>query len=84
MNVTLSIEESGAVQKAMRSYLSDLRGEIVGTDNPQYKSELREERALLESALSKLDEVAAAATSSTGGEATAGAVAIVEMWWESS
>lgn len=77
MNVSLTAEESQVIRKALRSYLTELRGEIVDTDNPQYKRELREERAQLESAVAKLDAVA------ESGEADA-AACVVEMWWVSS
>jgi hypothetical protein len=52
--ITLTDEESAAIEKALRSYLRELRGEIADTDNPVYKRELREERATLESAIAKL------------------------------
>ena len=52
--IRLTDEESAAIQKALLSYLRELRGEIADTDNPAYKRELREERATLESAIAKL------------------------------
>ena len=52
--ITLTDDESAAIEKALLSYLRDLRGEIADTDNPAYKRELREERATLESAIAKL------------------------------
>jgi hypothetical protein len=52
--ITLTDDESAAIQKALLSYLRDLRGEIADTDNPSYKRELREERTTLESAIAKL------------------------------
>ena len=52
--ITLTDDESASIQKALVSYLRDLRGEIADTDNPAYKRELREERATLESAIAKL------------------------------
>ena len=59
MDVQLTAEESTALQQALRSYCSDLRMEIVDTDNAGYKRELRHEREVLESALAKLDGAAA-------------------------
>lgn len=59
MDVQLTAEESDAMQKALRTYCSDLRMEIVDTDNAAYKRDLKEERAVLESALTKLDHAAA-------------------------
>jgi hypothetical protein len=73
MDVSLSAAESAAVRKALESYLRDLRMEIVDTDNPAYKRELKEERGLLESTLERLDATFAAASDSR--------VTIVEMWW---
>jgi hypothetical protein len=78
MNVSLTVEESDAVRKALRSYLSDLRAEIVDTDNSEYKRELRAERAALEAAIAKLDQGSPARIDSTGGAA----VKVVELWWE--
>jgi hypothetical protein len=65
--IVLTDDESAAIQKALLSYLRDLRGEIADTDNPAYKRELREERATLESAIAKLGGP------SSGGIAPAGA-----------
>lgn len=55
MAAELSPDESAAVQKALTSYLSDLRMEISNTDNPEYRRGLQAERAALESALTTLD-----------------------------
>ncbi len=79
MDVTLTGEESSAVAKALRTYLSDLRGEIADTDNPAFKRELRAEREALESAMAKLDAVPTDET----GTATAGggSVRVVHLWW---
>ena len=62
MDIELTAEESTALQNALRSYNSDLRMEIVGTDNAGFRRDLRAERTTLESVVSKLD--AAAASSS--------------------
>lgn len=58
MDVTLDKEESAAIQAALRSYCSDLRMEIVDTDNPEYRRTLKAEREVLERALAKLDGAA--------------------------
>jgi hypothetical protein len=55
MEITLTTEESGALQKALSSYSTDLRMEIADTDNPGYRRDLRAERTLLESVIAKLD-----------------------------
>jgi hypothetical protein len=76
MDVSLTVEESAVVRKALRSYLADLRAEIVDTDNPEYKRVLREERAALEAAVAKLDEARSALPLDA-----AGAVTVVNLWW---
>jgi hypothetical protein len=77
MNVSLTVEESDAVRKALRSYLSDLRAEIVDTDNAEYKRDLRSERAALEAAIAKLDQGSPSRVDPTAGAA----VKVVELWW---
>jgi hypothetical protein len=55
MHIELTAEESVALRQALETYSSDLRMEIADTDNPGFRRGLRDERALLESVLSKLD-----------------------------
>ncbi|HEX7094578.1 MAG TPA: hypothetical protein VF183_01755 [Acidimicrobiales bacterium] len=62
MDVELTVEESNALENALRTYCSDLRMEIADTDNAEYRRGLREERALLESVIAKLDRAAASST----------------------
>lgn len=62
--ITLTEDESAAIQKALLSYLRELRGEIADTDNPSYKRELREERASLEAAIAKLGGPSSGGTAS--------------------
>ena len=62
MDVELTVDESNALQKALRTYCSDLRMEITDTDNPAYRRDLRAERALLESVLAKLDSAASSSS----------------------
>ena len=81
MDIELTPEESAAVQAALRRYVSDLRMEIVDTDNPDYKRTLREEREALESALTKLD------AQSHGGSSTADLasdVRVIRIWWSAT
>jgi hypothetical protein len=73
----LSPDESAAVHKALRSYLSELRMETANTDNAQYRRELRAERAALESALAKLDAAA------SGSPAASDEVITVTLVWGS-
>ena len=77
MEIELTAEESAAVQAALRRYVSDLRMEIVDTDNPEYKRSLRGEREALESALTKLD----ASSTTQPDERRGGTVRVVRMWW---
>jgi hypothetical protein len=56
MEIHLSPEESDALRSALRSYMSDLRMEIVDTDNPEFRRVLRGERSVLESVLARLGE----------------------------
>jgi hypothetical protein len=80
VDVELSVEESGALRKAMQSYLSDLRMEISDTDNPAYRRDLRDERATLEGILTKLDD--AATTSTERDPAGRAMIRIVGVWVE--
>lgn len=77
----LTTDESTAVSNALRSYLSDLRMEIRDTDNPGYKRDLREEREALESAVTKLDEVATTRSGTDGRDDDSRTVTIVQLWW---
>ncbi len=57
-HMSLSREERSALEKALTSYLSDLRMEISCTDNPQMRRELRSEERLLNAIRCRLDETA--------------------------
>ncbi|MCC6437511.1 MAG: hypothetical protein IT196_20950 [Acidimicrobiales bacterium] len=78
VDVQLTAEESDAVQKALRTYCSDLRMEIVDTDNAGYKRDLKHERAVLESALAKLD--GAAGASEQRDEHGRVVIRVVSLW----
>ena len=78
MDIELTVEESTALQNALRSYNSDLRMEIVGTDNAEFRRDLRSERTTLESVVSKLD--AAAASSSERDAEGRVIVRMVGIW----
>jgi hypothetical protein len=78
MDIELTLEESTALQNALRSYNSDLRMEIVGTDNAEFRRDLRAERTTLESVVSKLD--AAAASSSERDAEGRVIVRMVGIW----
>jgi hypothetical protein len=79
MDVELSSGESEALRQALRSYLSDLRMEIIDTDSLDYKRGLREERAALESVLAKLDDAASTSGRDADGRSV---VRIVAVWTE--
>jgi hypothetical protein len=83
MEVELSQEESAAIQRALESYTSDLRMEIVDTDNPGFKRELREERETLERAIAKLSRSGDPGRA-TAGDPASGDVWAVRLWWRSS
>ena len=78
MEIELTADESAALQKALRTYNSDLRMEIVGTDNAGYRNDLRTERTTLESVISKLDE--AAKTSQQRDDEGRVVVRLVSVW----
>jgi len=58
MEITMTVEESAALQHALRSYHADLRMEIADTDNPGFRRDLRAEREALDGVLAKLDAAA--------------------------
>jgi hypothetical protein len=79
VEISLNAEESVALQHALRSYGSDLRMEIVDTDNPGFRRDLIAERSTLESVLARLD---AAVEASTLRDAEGRAVVrVIGMWW---
>ena len=79
MNVDLDHEESACMLAALRSYCSELRMEIVDTDNAEYKRGLRHERQVLEQTLRKLDEAAVQAGESRDDEGLT-ALRFVAVW----
>jgi hypothetical protein len=83
MEIELTAEESDAVESALRRYLSELRMEIVDTDNPEFKRTLRAERESLERALAKLD-ASHHAEPSTESPGVTGSVRVVRMWWSAT
>jgi hypothetical protein len=76
--VSFTEEESSALRDALSSYCSDLRMEIADTDNPGYRRQLRHERELLESVLSKLH--AGARQSDERDEAGRVVVRMISIW----
>jgi hypothetical protein len=56
MQLELTDEEAHLLREVLRSYLTDLRGEIVDTDNPEFKRRLKHERELLDVIAQRLDE----------------------------
>ena len=56
MQLEVTNEEAHLLREVLRSYLTDLRGEIVDTDNPEFKRQLKHERELLDAIAQRLDE----------------------------
>ncbi|MGB8857736.1 MAG: hypothetical protein WCC60_00695 [Ilumatobacteraceae bacterium] len=54
MQLNLSDQEAHLLRQVLDSYLKELRGEIVDTDNPAYRRDLREERDTLVSITERL------------------------------
>jgi acetolactate synthase small subunit len=54
MEVLLEPEETATLIDALRTYSSDLRMEIVDTDNPAYKRPLKHQREVLDAIVEKL------------------------------
>ncbi len=54
MEVVLEPEETKTLIDALRTYSSDLRMEIVDTDNPAYKRPLKHEREVIDIIVGKL------------------------------
>ncbi len=75
MDVALTEEESGVLQQALRTYLSELGSEISQTDNARFRANLKHEREVLESVVTKLDAV--------HPEPTGNDVILVHLWWTS-
>jgi hypothetical protein len=75
VDVALTEEESGVLQQALRTYLSELGSEISQTDNARFRANLKHEREVLESVVTKLDAVHA--------EPTGNDVILVHLWWTS-
>ncbi len=82
MEVMLTEQESAALQKALRSYISDLGPEISQTDNARFRQGLKDERTTLESALEKLDSARRGREEADGGEgAPPSETIVVHLWW---
>lgn len=56
MQLHLDDHEAHLLREVLRSYLKELRGEIVDTDNVEYKRTLRHEREVLDAIAARLDE----------------------------
>jgi len=62
MLIELTEAQRAELRELLRSALSDLSSEIADTDNPTYRSGLRDRRATLESVLAVLDGAPEAGT----------------------
>jgi hypothetical protein len=56
MQLHLEDHEAHLLREVLRSYLRELRGEIVDTDNVGYKRTLKHEREVLDGIAARLDE----------------------------
>jgi len=55
MEIELTEEQCGELQRLLENSLGDMSTEIAGTDNAQYREGLRDRRSVLESILYLLD-----------------------------
>jgi hypothetical protein len=60
MQLHLSDQEAHLLREVLRSYLKELRGEIVDTDNVAYKRTLRAERDALDAIAARIEATPAA------------------------
>lgn len=79
MEVALNEEESAALQRALRTYLSDLRMEIGQTDDRHFRDNLKHERTVLEDVVTKLGS--AKGSSELRDEGGREVVRVVSLWW---
>lgn len=80
MDIVVTEEESAALQSALRTYCSDLRMEIVDTDNPGYRRDLRHERDVLQGLIDKLDRATTERSGATTVDAEPALVRIIAYW----
>jgi hypothetical protein len=79
VEVTLTQEESSALQRALKTYLSDLRMEISDTEDRSWKEGLRHERSVLEDVVAKLD--GARGESDLRDDQGREVVRLITLWW---
>jgi hypothetical protein len=79
VDVTLNEEESAVLQRALQTYLSELRSEISDTDDRQFKAGLKHEREVLERVAERLEATKGRSElrDSEGREV----VRVVTYWW---
>jgi hypothetical protein len=58
--ITLTQEEAAALRKALSTYVSDLRMEIINTDSWDFRQDLKHEKVLLKKFMEQLDAGSAA------------------------
>lgn len=58
--ITLTQEEAAVLRKALSTYVSDLRMEIVDTDSWNFRQNLKHEEVLLKKVVEQLDAELAA------------------------
>jgi len=57
MDLHLDESEAHLLREVLASYMKELRGEIIDTDNSEYKRTLRKERDQLDAIAARLDHV---------------------------
>lgn len=57
MNVELSMDEASVLREILEHHLGDMSAEISHTDNPEFRSLLRERRDHMKSVRDKLSDV---------------------------
>jgi hypothetical protein len=79
VDVTLNEEESAVLQRALQTYLSELRSEISDTDDRKFKDGLKHEREVLE----RVAETLAATKGRSELRDSEGreVVRIITYWW---
>lgn len=55
IQIELTSEEAGILREILTSYLSDLRMEIAGTENMDFREALKKKEALLKKLIQRLE-----------------------------
>ena len=81
MDIVLSAEETETLMDILGTYRSDLRMEIIDTDNPGYKRPLKHRRDVIDSIVEKLHSATQSPTEEAPHDAPSRAsLRIVAVW----